>query len=74
MRRPDDDERAQGAQARLAATVMAGTMLLWMGAQWLGGEMGWEARFVFLFDLIALAAFAWALLVTWRIWKNRGGN
>ena len=74
MRRPDDDERAQGAQARLAATVMAGTMLLWMGAQWLGGEMGWEARYVFLFDLIALAAFTWALAVTWRLWRNRGGN
>ena len=75
MRRPDDeDQRAQGAQARLAATVMAGTMLLWMGAQWLGGEMGWEARFVFLFDLMALAAFTWALVVTWRLWKNRGGN
>ena len=74
MRRPDDDERAQGAQARLVATVMAGTMLLWMGAQWLGGERGWEARYVFLFDLLALAAFAWALVVTWKLWKNRGGN
>jgi hypothetical protein len=74
MRRPDDDERVQGQQARLAATVMAGTMLLWMGAQWLGGQMGWETRLVFLFDLIALAAFAWALLVTWRLWRSRGGN
>jgi hypothetical protein len=74
MRRPDDDDRAQGFQARLAATVMAGTMLLWMGAQWLGGQMGWETRLVFLFDLIALTAFAWALLVTWRLWRRRGGN
>jgi hypothetical protein len=74
MRRPDDDEREQGQQARLVATVMAGTMLLWMGAQWLGGQMGWESRLVFLFDLIALAAFAWALLVTWRLWRSRGGN
>lgn len=74
MRRPDHDERALGAQARLAATVMAGTMLLWMGAQWLGGTLGWEARYVFLFDLAALAAFFWALVVTWRIWQRRRDN
>ena len=73
MRRRDED-RAQGAQARLAATVMAATMLLWMGAQWLGGQMGWEARFAFLFDLAALAAFIWALAITWRLWRRRGGN
>lgn len=74
MRRPDDDDQARGAQARLAAMVMAGTMLLWMGVQWLGGQMGWEARFVFLFDLIALAAFGWALLITWRLWRQRDGG
>jgi hypothetical protein len=74
MRRPDDDDRQQGVQARLAATVMAGTMLLWMGAQWLGGQMGWEARFVFLFDVMALAAFGWALVLTWRLWRSRGGG
>jgi hypothetical protein len=72
MRRPDDEDRGSGAEARLAATVMAGTMLLWMGAQWLGGELGWQARFAFLFDLIALAAFVWALAITWRIWRRRG--
>ena len=75
MRRPeDDDERDQGLQARIAATVMAATMILWMGAQWLGGKMGWEARFVFLFDLVALAAFTWALYMTWRLWRSRGGR
>ena len=72
MRQPDDDERNQGTQARLAATVMAGTMLLWMAAQWLGSQLGWEARFAFLIDFIALAAFIWALAVTWRIWRRRG--
>lgn len=73
-RRPDDESKAQGVQARLAATVMAVTMLLWMAAQWLGGQMGWEARFVFLFDFAALAAFFWALVVTWRIWRHRRDN
>jgi len=74
MRRPTDEERALSVQARLAATVMAGTMLLWMAVQWLGGRLGWEARYVFLFDFAALAAFFWALVVTWRIWRSRRDN
>ena len=60
-----------GAQARLAAVVIAATMLLWMGAQLLGGHYGWEARYVFLFDLAALAAFVWALVVIYQIWRKR---
>ena len=58
-------------QARLVAVVIAMTMLLWMAAQWLGGEMGWEVRYVFLFDLVALAAFTWGMYVTWQIWRKR---
>jgi hypothetical protein len=62
------------AQARQAAVVIAATMVVWMGAQWLGGQLGWQARFVFLFDLAALAAFVWALYVTFRIWRMRRDN
>lgn len=62
------------AQARMVALVLAATMILWMGAQWLGGQMGWDTRFVFLFDLAALAAFFWALVVTYQIWRKRRGN
>jgi hypothetical protein len=46
-------------------------MILWMGAQALGGAMGWEVRYVFLFDFAALAAFLWALVVTYQIWRGR---
>ena len=60
-----------GAQARLVALVMAGTMLLWLGAQWLGGTMGWDVRYVFLFDFAAIAALIWALVVTFQIWRAR---
>lgn len=63
-------QQALSREARLVAVVLAVTMLLWMGAQWLGGRMGWETRFVFLFDLAALAAFLWSLIVTWRIWQR----
>ena len=48
-------------------------MILWMGAQWLGGQFGWETRFVFLFDLAAIAAFVWALVATYQIWRGRRG-
>ena len=58
-------------QARLVAVVLAVTMLLWMGVQVIGGEMGWQPRFVFLFDFAALAAFLWALVVTYQIWRAR---
>ena len=63
-------QQALAREARMVAVVLAAAMLLWMGVQWLGGQMGWEARFVFLFDLAALAAFVWSLAVTWRIWRR----
>lgn len=68
--RPDPDHQT-ARQTRLVAFVLAGTMILWVGAQWLGGRFGWEARYAFLFDLAALAGFVWALLVTYRIWRKR---
>jgi hypothetical protein len=70
---PDPAESKRAAKARTVGIVLAGTMVLWMAAQWLGGQMGWETRFVFLFDLAALAAFLWALVVTYQIWRGRRG-
>lgn len=67
-------DRNLAGQARLVAIVIAATMVLWMGAQLLGGTLGWSPRFVFLFDLAALAAFVWALVVTTRIWRARRSN
>lgn len=61
----------QARKARIAATVMAATMLLWMGAQFLGGQLGLPVRFVFLFDLAAIAALVWALIVTYQVWQAR---
>ncbi|MGQ0563629.1 MAG: DUF5337 domain-containing protein [Gemmobacter sp.] len=68
---PSPEARARAAQARLAAVVLAGTMVAWMAAQWAGGRFGWEARYVFLFDLMAIAAFVWTMAVTWRLWRSR---
>lgn len=64
-------ERHRRAQIRRAAIVMAATMVLWMGASFLGGRLGLPARFAFLFDLAAIAALVWALIVTYWVWKAR---
>ncbi len=69
--RSSRDGLALARQGRLAALVIAAAMLMWLGAQWLGGRLGLPARYVFLFDLAALAAFVWALFVTYRIWRKR---
>ena len=67
----DSRARADARQGRLAALVIAGAGLLWLGAQWAGGFYGWPVRFVFLFDLAALAAFVFALSIAWRLWRRR---
>lgn len=74
MTRPTETDKRLVGQIRIAAIVMAATMILWMGAQYLGGQLGWPVRFVFLFDLAAFAALVWALFVTYQVWKARRGQ
>jgi len=61
-------------KGRTVGVVIAVTMLVWMGAQWVGSQMDWPVRFVFLFDLAAIAALFWALVVTMQIWRARRDN
>ena len=65
--------RARAAKMRLVGSVIALTALVWLGAQWLGGKLGWEARYVFLFDFAAIAALVWSLVVTFQIWRESRG-
>ncbi|SLN44820.1 hypothetical protein PSA7680_02275 [Pseudoruegeria aquimaris] len=74
MSQPGEQDKALARQSRLVGIVIAATMLLWLGAQWAGPRLGLEARYVFLFDLAALAAFFWALVVTYQIWRKRRDN
>ncbi|MCR8723277.1 DUF5337 domain-containing protein [Frigidibacter sp. ROC022] len=67
----DEEERALARQSRLVALVIAGTMLLWLGAQALAPRLGMDGRYAILIDLAALAGFLWALIVTYRIWRRR---
>ena len=71
--RRSEAEARRAREARLVGIVLAGTMALWLGGQWLGGKLGLEARYAFLFDLMAIAGFVWALVVTYRIWRGRQG-
>lgn len=71
MTKPQHQVDPTARQARLAGVVMAATMVLWMGAQVVGGQMGWAPRFALLVDLAALAGFLWALVVTYQIWRKR---
>lgn len=58
-------------QTRLAAIVILVTFPLWMGFSWLGGRMNWEPRYAILADLAALAAFFWALVILFQVWRAR---
>lgn len=69
MARKTDQEIAR--QGRIVALVIAGAMLLWMGAQFVGAKLGIDTRYMFLIDLLALAAFVWALVNIFWIWRNR---
>jgi membrane protein implicated in regulation of membrane protease activity len=68
---PSPRALALARQSRLASLVIAGAMVLWLGGQAAGAYFGWEARFAILFDLAALAALIFALVVTFRVWRAR---
>ena len=61
------DDASRAAQGRQAAVVCAVAAVLWMLAQWLGPQLGLPGQYAILFDLIALAAFFWAMVVTYRL-------
>ena len=69
--KPPAQDIAHARQVRQVAIVLAVTMVLWMFANWAGGYYGWQTRYAFLFDFLALAAFVWALAVSLLIWRAR---
>lgn len=72
MTRETEEQIAR--QGRLTALVIAGTMLLWLAAQFIGPRIGLAGRYALLIDLLALAAFIWAFVNIYQIWRKRQGN
>ena len=58
-------------KGRHVALVIAGAMVIWLGAQWLGPEIGLAGRYALLFDLAALAALTYAMVNIFQIWRLR---
>jgi threonine/homoserine/homoserine lactone efflux protein len=58
-------------RGRVAAMVIAGTGVFWVLATIIGGELGLTQRTRALFDLMALAGFAWAVWMIYQIWQLR---
>lgn len=67
-------EAAQRRQVRQATIVIVVSFVVWMAASALGGAMGLPPRFAFLFDLACMAALFWALIVLFRVWRQRQDN
>jgi hypothetical protein len=65
---PESDP--QRKSAKVASIVILVTMVIWMGASWIGGQIGLPTRYAFLFDFAALAALFWALVVLFQVWKS----
>lgn len=70
QRRAAPDPRIAPA-ARQAGLVLAGVGLFWIAATWAGDAWGWSLRLRALCDLLALAGFAFALYLTWQVWRMR---
>lgn len=66
-----DNVNHQKNQTRLASIVIVVAMIGWMLVNFFGGKMGLPARFAFLADFAAMAAFAWSLIVLFKVWRQR---
>lgn len=55
-----DKNKQIAAKGRHISLVIAGTMILWIGAQFVGRQMGLPGRYALLFDFAALAALIYA--------------
>ncbi len=65
------DKGAEQKQTRLASYVMLAAVVVLMGGSWIGGQLGLPVRYAFLFDLIAMAGFAFAMITLFRVWRAR---
>lgn len=61
-------------KGRHAAIVIAGSMVLWVAANFAGPALGLAGNYALLFDLAALAALIYAMVNIYQIWRLRQNN
>lgn len=66
-----EQDRQLSRQSRIVAVVIAATGVIWLVGQALVQRYGWGSSYAILFDLAGLAAFFWALVVIFQIWRKR---
>lgn len=66
-----ENDKELARRGRMAAIVIAGTGVFWILATIIGGQLGLTQRTRALFDLMALAGFAWAVWMIYQVWQLR---
>jgi threonine/homoserine/homoserine lactone efflux protein len=66
-----EKDKELARRGRMAAMVIAGTGVFWILATIIGGQLGLTQRTRALFDLMALAGFAWAVWMIYQVWQLR---
>ena len=67
---PDMEQRIT-RKTRMVSIVIAAIMVIWLGANFIGKQVGLPGRYAILFDLLAVAGFVWSLVVIYQIWRAR---
>lgn len=70
----DEQNIALARKGRMVALVIAGTMLLWIAAQWIAPQFGLPGRYALLFDFAALAALIWAMVNIYQMRQARSAS
>ncbi|OAN79332.1 hypothetical protein A8B82_08055 [Sulfitobacter sp. EhC04] len=67
----EQSDKALSRKGQTVALVIAGTMLIWLAANWAGPALGLPGRYALLIDFAALAALFWALVLAYQLWQAR---
>ena len=66
-------DRARARKGRMVALVIAGAGLAALFAPYVVIWLGLPLRYEFLIYIAAMAAFLWAMVLIWQLWKSREG-
>jgi hypothetical protein len=67
----EQSEKALARKGQTVGLVIAGTILVWLAANWAGSALGLPGRYALLIDFAALAALFWAMVLIYQIWQAR---